>query len=959
MPDVFELRFRGFVAARDRHKLELDEIGPDSSEWSIDPINTQLVRRGGSKIIEDTIGAVVGLFDTDFDGRAEAAGSLHSPSFTTDYSSPCYLYTNETTKKGAFGWIDRNQAGAVASHKQIGKNFLAAASGGTHYPDVSAAIHLKFTPMWFENSTTPLGRWINTTQRELSAAGARNFIEVGKRIYLPNAQGTPLYWDKYDNKDGDEGTENVHVFPWGNLMPLHTPRAKTTAAGGTGDNNWKDGDSFYVSVQFEYEDGSLSVPFIPRPAGSPTAATSDTAAGVTAAVTLAVAGTTYDTRNGHVIVGTIGGTAFFKSITWSDIPYGPDGVKYVRLLRSDKTNLASTSTPMAADPLTLHQIVKLPNGTVSYVDTGADDGTLVPDQRITDSLLSIWAPRCQYAIGADGRVVLGGDIQINPACIVIAPISVSNAVGSAADANVVDTSAVGTVQCFVKCSTTTLTLRRVEGLTPSASIGDMTIALANVTLQEVVDAINATTVVQTGGAVATHRARWGAQLVPGVDGALLASKLADTTGGNWFGDDHQITGGGSGNFRCPFTTYPGILYFSQSYLATLKKDTQSILMSSASPTVPGGNANSFFSDKSTNWKAPPSAKAGRLMGLAPLTGKGGVVCVAFYEKGWYVLRNTTAGGSGQDADYRLVSLDELDGCISHRAVGAGPGVVFGFSKQGLSLTDGDNKVLITRDLWDVKRQKGLFAQELVKAIAAAAAGTQDHYLAAKLLDSKLVITYRSDNTLAYANRRVEYEFGEGADSLGLGGMLRQSDTGRPAPYGWSAPILTQRVSVMGQWEDASGSHNFGCNEVAAGSTGDGRIDEIDTGITDDAGGYGSAAGSAYTSNAYTATIPAPLHKFINLLSLALRYIKNGTGLSVTVYGDGPTLQGSRSDSATLTVGSSGTNLYGEMQSNPRGVVRSSYSCVEFKITDDGTGSTAPVVEALDVQYDLSERTVVT
>lgn len=943
---TFAVRFRGFVSARKRHELMLDELGENSAEWSIDPIRQKLVNRKGSKMIEDTVGAEVGLFDSDFGGRAEFADGIHSPSFTTDQSTPACLYTNETTKKGCLGWIDPNQAGSVACHKQLGNNF-----GSRHYSLASGTeVNMKILPLWFENATTILGRHSSVAQRECSAAGSRRWIEVGNRLYLPNAQGTPLWTDKAYNSGTGAGSTKEYIYPWGNLMPLHLGKAQLAAATGASDNNWKDGDAFFVSCQFEYEDGSRSIPFIPRPQGILTADGSTTIAAVALGT-----GAASDLRNGQVVVGTIGGTSYYKTITYTSLPYGGPGVKYLLLLRSNKTNLSSTSSPFAASPDDLNVIVKLPNGTSTYVDSAGDDDSLVTDQRVIDSLLSMWCPQAQYAVGADGRVVVGGNVRQNPAAIVIAPIGIN----SFGDVNIAETNSTmfGSSQVFVKVSTTTLTLRFVAsgGSFPAAVSADVALTITNKTLQEVVDYINEVT------AITANHARWGAQLAPGVDGALLATNLADTTGGtDWFGDDAMITSGGSGNMRCFGPSFPGVLYFSQTYMATIKKDAQALVMTSASPSVPGGNANSFFLDKSTNWKYPPSAKCGRLMGIAPITGRNGVVCVAFYEKGWYVLRNTVSGGSGQDADYHLVAIDEYDGLVSHRTIDAGPGFCGGMSPQGYSITDGDNKVLISRDVWDAKLAQGEWGNEMTSAINAASKGTQDHYFAAKILGSKLAVTYRTSSLFTYANRRIEYEFGEGSDSLGIAGMLRQSDTGRPVPYGWSCPIKTHSFSVMGRYENSTGPHNFGCDESTNGSTGNGVLFEFDTGGADRAGGYGSAAGSGWSALAYSATIPAPTHNFINLLSLAARYIKASSGLSIIIYADGPTSPGTRSDSKVLTLGSSGANLYSEIQSNIPNGVRGNYSTVEFAIWDDGTNSgTASEVGLLDVPYQLVERTVLT
>lgn len=927
---TFSHRFRGYVSSRLRHQLKPDEFGSDSQEWAVEPLTYALIRRRGSTIIQDSASATRGLLESKWGARAQFADPLYSPVITTGYSTPSVLFTDESDKQGAHAWIDPNNAANSAAYQQLGLDF-----GSTNYStSASTAVVDKYLALYFDNSTEKLGRWTTAAQRACGTAGSRGWHDVGNYRYFPNGQGTPLRWDKRWNKDTSTSTQNPHLFPWGNIPPIFLPNAQLTAAPANNANNWKDGDAFFLSILFEMDDGSLSRPFEPRAAGTGLLNGAGTA---TAAVILGT-GSASDCHNGHLVVGTVGGTSFYSKITYTSIPRGPDGCKYVWLLRSDVTSLSTVTTRMASSPYELGVIVRLANGTTSYED--ANGTTTVASERIRFD--SIWAPQCQYATGADGRTVVGGNVRSHPGAIVI-----GGAINAVSEFTLADTSAslFGSKTLCVKVTSTNLLLRYVAtfGGTPT----DVTIPLANNTLQNIVDYINEST------AIGATAARWGAQLVPGTDGSTLAANLADTSGADYFGDDAVVAvGSRPGNMRVWGGTLPGILYFSQTFQQAIKYDTQSLVMTSASPTVPGGNANSFFANKESNWKSPPSQECGRLMGIAPITGEAGVVCIAFYERDWFVLRNAKGGGTGEDQDYRLLPIGAGLGCVSHRTIAYAFGVAGAMTEHGYVLTDGKpgSAILITEDIWNADTLTGEFTAEMPKAIAAAASGTESlTYFAAKFIGRSLRINYRSDDTLTYCDRGIVYRFSEGSDFAGLATVVRQSDTERPKPYGWSAPIKAQRISVMGSFRNLTGYHSFGTVETSSSgyTTGDGRIDEFNTGTMDNS--------TPFASDAYLADFAAPLMGAANVEKSSLRYTKPATGLSLTCYLDGPTNQGSRSDSRVLTLASSGSNLYSDVQAEATIAERMDASHIAWRISDDGTGSVDPKVYQLDWSAEIRER----
>ena len=137
--------------------------------------------------------------------------------------------------------------------------------------------------------------------------GARSAIATQNWLYFPNLRATPWRWNKAVNITG---TEVQRGFPTGPFPPLFPPTVTTPSSSST-NTSWSDGDTFYISVLFQFEDGSYSAPFIPR-----------------AANTILTSGL------GLTTVGTIGNTAKYQYLTYSNIAIGPQGTVARILLRS-------------------------------------------------------------------------------------------------------------------------------------------------------------------------------------------------------------------------------------------------------------------------------------------------------------------------------------------------------------------------------------------------------------------------------------------------------------------------------------------------------------------------------------------------------------------------------------------------------------------------------------------------
>ena len=113
-------------------------------------------------------------------------------------------------------------------------------------------------------------------------------------------------------------------------------------------------------------------------------------------------------------------------------------------------------------------------------------------------------------------------------------------------------------------------------------------------------------------------------------------------------------------------------------------------------------------------------------------------------------------------------------------------------------------------------------------VAASAADTDAAYASARILRRTLWVSYRDSGSRP--DRNLRYDFSGGIAQVGLPALLR--DDGR-TPWGWSNELvlpITPSLMVAGRRGD--GEHLYGWSEANAGSTGDGRIDEFETGDTD-------------------------------------------------------------------------------------------------------------------------------
>lgn len=872
---------RGYVASINRALAPLDQITGASRDFLIGQNESPLIKRKGRQIQgEAAPAAQVGLLEGKWSARPRKVFELVSAALTDGYPTWAALFNNEDSAKRYGQIIWRSTNGGGANHT-FGQEFGSAGDTST-YPALgtAAAPTFKMIPLPYitegtagVTKATSWTRCSNKLLRRWVAPGARDVKRVGGWIYPTNFFGQPMRWNGLWGDTTTDRTQVLRAGPWGLIPPLYPPTYNTASAStGTSDQNWRDGDTFYLSVIFEFEDGSFSAPFACRAPQS----------GVTAAA------------GGLVTVGSTSATLYYRSVTYTNIAIGPPGTVARLLCVSRKVNVNTSASPPAgfnsgkvADlyPDQLFIKAKIANNIqTTYIDGNGNHDTLLPNDLVL-RLDRMWALPARYAFECDQRMCLLYTRLAHPTAIIVAPTG--NA--TSRDLNAADDSSIpyGTKQFFVRiisgtfqlCTATSAGAVTANGITVGATT----------TLQQLVDLINATVVGDPSN-------EWVAQLAPGVDGNILASNLMATSqdvascgttsgsasithGSSGFadvalgmkvngtgipttplyvgskttngaitlvdgngvaanasatgtvtltfsaesGDDDAVGGLLWGYVRAINPAMPILCPFKASFLESYARtDKQRVWYTQASPGTAAMSPNAFINNR-TNF-ASVSAAAGIGMGGAPLT-RGAVVC---YSKSIYTLENRKGGSTGEDQDYRLYPLNVSRGCISPYSIASGDGWVSYLTREGLFVTDGVREVCISRDLHDA----GTGAGVLSEAIAAAVQAT------AKDDDGAAVSFYSWVATgqlwISYVRGGVRYcqvyDYSEGLEGSGLDEVLR----GGEAPYGWSAP-LTIAAGPGGLVDSSTGVKHYACVNYNAGSTGDGRVDLLDA-----ANGYDDA-----------------------------------------------------------------------------------------------------------------------
>jgi hypothetical protein len=626
---------------------------------------------------------------------------------------------------------------------------------------------------------------------------------------------------------------------------------------------WQGSDRFFYGLAYRFEDDSVWMPTIPR--------------FVNQFLTTGYNLFTVDANNPTVSYGTV---------EWTNIPVPPFSIKAKLLLRTDKIDSTLTDS-LALNPFGLKIIAEIDAATTTYTDTFADDDSLQLDP---DALLIRWdhimPPAARYIFSGDMRVCHSYG-RLNPAAIVIAPI------GRTADYDLNFSD--GTASIYNNDASYMQIARDSSGDGALTLIQTTGTAVTDtktfdfdtyLTLENLVDGINATSCASDGQ-------QWRAQLCPGVNPAALCetdllphsrviascvvaastaltksagglskiaigsrvgmanvtagtyvtkivsdteltlsaaatgSGTADATFMSWFGDAPTAATTNSGWQRVISNSLPGFLYFNKTYLDQFPFEKSSVWMTTASP---GSNksAPNCFSGKLSNKFFPPTGRAGKSMGGVGI--RQGFRVLFENQRG--IIDNTAQTGSGIDEQYRLKITHETSGCCSWASVAAGTNFAVYAAPEGIIAGDLQREILLSDAIWnppasDSPTGSGDFSYEIPKSIAATAADTDNAMLYCSIIRDVLRVNYRTASSTTHPDRQVVYDYSSGIEAAGIEALFRNGKE----PWGWSVPF-TRAVTCVGEGRRTDGAHVYGWNDANAQSTGDGRVDEIDTTQTD-------------------------------------------------------------------------------------------------------------------------------
>lgn len=868
----------GYVCAVDDTRVGLNAIASESFDVGIDPAGGFTYKRAGSATAFDVFGSPAGLLESKFTARARDIFSLKSRSFTDGYGNLACFYTNDATLEGALYFRSSNGGG---TNQQVGKSYgdfhrsRASVQGG------GTAWNQQVEPLWCANGTTPFTRLATAAQRRLVFPGSRKLLQVGGRVYGSNRFGTPVMWNGAFNDATGSGTQKERLRPMGptgSVFPVRRLSAAQTTI------------TFAATATIS----GTTLVTVPSTAGilvgmavSASGGTGSVAAGTTViqpitptTFTLSAAGTNGTPATVTLVGGALKGTyqAYYSIVPlYDDGSYGMpyvDPAGTMGLVTVDASNPGKTyssvsllvpqmhdgvvarivcRTPWAdmssgsfvvPDPYTI-KIAGVLNDNISglFVDTG-DDASLVDNTQIV-RFDWIMPPRARSVWTMDGRIVFG-DLAPNPAAIMLAPYTyVSGAYfdhddptgpyqfyndGATAWANGMAFRYDGRYLKF-KQEIVPGTWH-TDSFSADATASSPTVANQTFTLGDLVNKINS--YAYGGGEVA-----WRAVLAPGVNGDEPMSSLQAMNGGSWFDDDTIISDGTSGNCRVLMGQWMrGWLYFSgASSWMTRGVEPQGVHFTIAGPASTAADIDAPYAANA--WVGGYACRRRLTDDLGVLLGGGSLLngSLVVYSKGIGAIRNIRGGKSGVDTDYRLEPWLGLHGGVCATAICSSSGIVFYMTRLGLMANDGTQEVCISPAVWTPHGTDGAgtgaWKYEMQQCVGAIDAGTDTGRFHLSAVNGRLFVAFRSSNAVTYPDRMMVYDYSLATDRQGVAQLYR-------APgklWAWSAPYRI-RASVIGEVVRSDGPHIYGAIEesYAGYSTGDGRIDELETGANDNGTG---------------------------------------------------------------------------------------------------------------------------
>ena len=872
--------FTRSVTAVESHVAPPETMAAGSYNMLVDPIAGGAFKRSGFSVVGDTLNsstkrAVAGILESapgyvpcrlrEFYSDALADGALGgSPTHSVLYRKEASSASWPTVDDGVFGTEYVRRPG---TNTDLTKNYVLLSEFGVGtYPTGGGAhgaeIKYKVQPWWYESGEGGYSRGAFEFARRFATSGSWSTVDVGRWRFYGGLRSTPMKWDGGCNDVGGS-TNSIRFRPTGPFRPLWTPTvtANGSAAGTTRSSGYPflDGDTFYLSLMFKYEDGSFSLPTYPV----------------------------------LTTVGTIGGGNKYTGLTYSNVPYGGPDVAEVYLLRSNLQTRATATDALTINISDLRILGILHNNTQkSYLDVqGVDAGLLQNTDMVRWDL--ICPPRSRYLGTGDQRVIAGYTLP-NQVAFELTCASMGVMTSSLYNQNLVESNAgiSGNTSAVYRITESAIELGfYLAGSLVAGTSLSIDFATYD-TLQKVVDRINsAGTFTYNAG---TETAVWKAQLAPGADPTAASTGLCPTvwdvtgcathtnttldggtftnipigykvygtgiTAGTYIvskqsatsvtlsaaatatasgltmtcyadcGDEACVTTAGSkGWIRVFGTAITGFAYFKRSALVNYDKPAKGkVYFTIGNP----GSASVGFTMAANAWSANNvnlgPDNAGQLMGIADVEG----AAILAYRRKIGLFINERGSNTGEDFDYRIRPVNNSMGCVSPWSVGSAAGAAHYLTPVGLKAADKTRReVLLTGDVYQPVRGRGDLAYEVPQCVAAARADSPDCWMNVSSWGNRLVASFR---TGAASYRFMVYDFSKGADQTGLDALANPEER---KSYGWSSPCYLDQTNdefgprAMGAVAGSDGLRFYGAINDNSG-TANGRVDQMFTGSTD-------------------------------------------------------------------------------------------------------------------------------
>lgn len=890
----------GFMARPDQLIGTTTGLDDNSSRnVNIDPFTGSASRRAGCAVVNDTLSAgleINGILNAKFNARCRKLSALDSPSLTDGYPTLMGLFgedTNASFPTADSGFHATLWVKAGSSNYSLLEEFV---NNSTYSNDPStkatnADYDLKVVPIWMESGDgvyhrgAPIGTsGTDKFMQQFMCAGSRSFLQTQHWLYSPNLRCTPWRWNKRFNES--IATETVRIFPTGPFPPLFPPTATTPSADTSG-TSWSDGDTAYLSVAFVRDDGSPSAPFIPRQAN----AILSSGIGLMTVGTIGGSSKYRYVTYSNIAIGPEGTTkrVILRSVkqnrtaSTDNITISPLDLRIIGVLNN---NTQTTFIDYGGDDSSLLEdddfvaVDWICPRRARFIGTG--DSRAIISYTLPNTAAIMLAPvsvnnATTYDLNAadTGSVysssnafyvrITSTDLELHKqngataATYVTAPTYV----GTTENAVKFPLATYDTVEKMVDAINVTLITSQcglwraqlapgIDPTMPTASLTKTTLALAvtgtstttltgaaaDIAQIGIGMKVNGTNV--TAGTYVVSKASNGTQIT--ISTATTGAPGATTNFSSYTGDTESITVGGSASYGymrafCP--AWPVLLHMKPSAFPDYATpDKTSVYFTNASPGAASSGIslapNSFTAANRRLPSPNPNPRFARAcMGIVDIEGAG----IVAYNDGIYMFANQRGANTGEDFDCRLFDVSNTRGCISYLGLCAGNGWAAFPTTEGIVVTDKNRReYVISGDIFNPTENVGDLAYEIGVSAASASGDTDDQYLGMNIRGSKLVVTYRRN---ANSPCEVAYNFSPGVEASGVEEMLNPDSK---TPYIWNPPAVYNgnsnlgAIGAIGSFINASGRLDYISFESNLG-TGDGRVEQVGTGVLDNSGAH--------------------------------------------------------------------------------------------------------------------------